>query len=482
MPDLTNPANALSRSTQLLQLLGSFWNESYAGRKLAADYCIGKNYAELQTFQILMEVVASVSRFTVPIYAKKNWVLFTFKRSEQLSGSGYRYQAPANLADCSLIVNRMTASSLTLTKEIDFEVSKDVVVFRKNPFQNSLISKRPIFDSKGNQIDTEAAVWLFYGDFDLQYIYTQFAYSLDLFLESSENYRTLLNAIWDAILVGSTYIDLSLILSVITDTPLVVEPEEMVVGIYDELTRKLVITDYHVYKLAPTANITVAVGQVLRAGDVLTDAWAVYDPSKVSAFPSASQVPAITLDQNLLQGAFSSDVTFSNKLVPINISVDANSRTKIDFELGGLPSDVQLFWDTTHNNGTAMGAISLAQLLDERYPPAQTPDPLGPNLPATVNPLAFLMQNVLRNNALVLTMNTGSFGPNALSFSVPQAFENVINPTTLLFILVKVLVSDSVAASDDSFGNFFESPDPMAESSPDSFVGPDGFIFSSPVG
>jgi hypothetical protein len=354
------------------------------------------------------------------------------------------YSHPPRLTDVSVIVNRISEPSVTLTKEIDFRVdaTNGAIEFREDPFSDPLNISYPVYDSAGNHIDNELQLWMFMADYDWQLLYEQFGYALNVYLESSENYKNLINLLWDSLVQGSTAEHLEYLLAIVSDTPLVIETSETVEVIHTETDRLLIITDRHVYIFGVTATPIVTVGQVLKSGDRMVDAFTIYRPHR-DTVPS-SVMPSISVGPGVLQGSYASELIFNNRDVELQVTIDPAGRTKIQWELGGIADDVNLFWDTVHFNGTTGSAISLAQLMDTRYPPAQSPDPTAVNLPTTVNPFTFLMTNVFRNNALVVVLNTRSFGTNALGTSTPRGFRQVIPAHNMVFVMVQIVLSDSI--------------------------------------
>lgn len=466
MADLNNPADALTRGKQLLGLLGTFWVSLYSGADTIAAYTNAKNQAELQSYRDLMEVVACTSRFSIPIYHRANWSILTVRQSQQLPGrlltfgSGAVYgNSPGNLGntyfygvspdrttdfpppnklkDVSVIVNRITEPSVTLVKDIDFLVDTSVpsIRFKDNPFNNPLIPTVPIYDQSGKQVDLELSLWLFMGDYDWGFIYEQFGYALGLYLDSSNNYRNLLNAVWDAVLQGSSTAHLRTILACMTDAALTLESTETVVDITTETDRKLIITDQHVYTFSLTATPVVTIGQVLTAGSRLVDSFKIYYPH--SDVLPVSDVPSLEMTTSMLLGSFQGSLVFANQVQPLTVTTDINGKTRVSFPLTGNASDIQLFWDQVHTNGTAPGAVSLAKLLDLRAPPVQSTEPQAANLPTTINPVDFLAKNVLRNNAIIVIFNTASFGPNALGTSYLQPLRQIMPPQAAIFFLTR---------------------------------------------
>jgi hypothetical protein len=105
-------------------------------------------------------------------------------------------------------------------------------------------------------------------------------------------------------------------------------------------------------------------------------------------------------------------LTFTNALTPVVVTT-VSGRTKVTWSLGGASGDVTTFWNTVHSNGIAGSNKTLAQLMDLR-PQPQSTDPDVNSLPSQVNPLDFMVKNVLRYSTLVILTKAASQGRWAL--------------------------------------------------------------------
>ena len=79
---------------------------------------------------------------------------------------------------------------------------------------------------------------------------------------------------------------------------------------------------------------------------------------------------------------------------------------------------------------------TLAHRLDRRVEKIGEPTALA--LPATINPLQFLVENVLRNNVTVVRVRVSDLGRNALGLHVARFFYKVIPPHTAVIFVVEV--------------------------------------------
>src|SRR5690606_26514515 len=135
----------------LLDIVGSFWAATYAGRDLVASYLFARAQEEKQSLSYLKEVIDSTSASTCPIFLTNIFYPLKIKRSEKnttnttllafdstaefgpqsTSGVVYEfgvpfqatsaaYPIPDNLISAPIITNRITDPSVTLINGVDY--------------------------------------------------------------------------------------------------------------------------------------------------------------------------------------------------------------------------------------------------------------------------------------------------------------------------------------------------------------------------
>ncbi len=487
----TYPGSDFDRSKLLLSLVGSYWARVYEGVNTVESILFARAQQEAQAHLDLLELIRCTSRYDVPLFHRDNWQLLTLRESElngpktsllrfgddavfghQPDGTYYlfgvpfgktssAFPLPEKLAECQYIFNRITEPSRSLTHGVDFTLDRDrqAIIFRDNPFADDLIPRRDVVDADGNVVDRECALWLFHGEFDLQYAYRHFGYLLGLQLQSSEEYKQLINAILDAAVGGTAQEQLESAVSALTGVPLVRERVETVEVVTQDAQRTLIVTDQHVYRFPLTAVPLVAVGDVVAAGDPLVEAIRFYELNR-------GQVPAglrsLAVGKQFLGQAFFADLTFSNETVPLIVEEDVDGYTKVSFAVSGWPLDVEKFWNDVHAKGIAAGE-TLAHLLDVRQSP--TGEPTADSLPATVNPLQFLIANVLRNNASIVIIKAAQLDTNGLGLAHARWLRKIIPPQSYLFVVVELEVSGDTITMDGpgtaTRPGYSESPDTL---------------------
>lgn len=111
------------------------------------------------------------------------------------------------------------------------------------------------------------------------------------------------------------------------------------------------------------------------------------------------------------------------------------SRTKVSFDVGGFPFDVEKFFDEIHARGVEKGE-TLAHLLDTRT--NQAGEPTAANLPPTINPLKFLAETALRGNAFVVRYSMSAFGENPAGVENVEFLRKIIPPHTAMLLLIEL--------------------------------------------
>lgn len=447
----------------LLQLVGSFWADTYAGNDLVAGVLHAKAQTQAQAHLDLLELLASMSRFTVPVFHTENWTLLPLRESElnatnlpKFNGaytfnSGIRFDAPqgidlyawstpAELVTANVITNRITDASVTYTAGSDFYLSDGAIWFHANPFMNPAVRIEEVFDGTA-VVDRIAYLWVYRGQFDLDTVYTQFGYVLGVKLKSSQQYRALLNASFDGLVAGTSAKTIEEFMSAVCDVPLALGTET-VRYVLKDTNKTWVVTDINAYSVSSNANVTVAVGDTVKAGDPFTDTLQFYDLNR-GTMPSTLNF--LSLSRGMLFADYTREIGFANTEVPLVVIETPGDYTRVEFELTGWPGDLERFWDETHARGVAANQ-TLAMLLDTRA--NKTTQPTAMSLPLRINPLKFLCSNLLRGNAFVITVRPVTFGPGALGLAAAKFLSKLIPPQTVCILLVTLEYTEDIVTMD----------------------------------
>lgn len=462
----------------LLRQLGSYWMYYFGDRDRLKLLLRGIGHQHGQQYLDLLNTVASLSRFDVNVFRTEDWYLLILSKSARDSvmnvynqpglvyNGGERYDETQSaeilyplplpieffgeFADAKYTMyNRILYPSKTWVRGLDFDIdtTRGVMRFREDPMTSDYVAKRYVYDDAGQIIDEEIGIWLYKGEFDLDEIYRRFGFAIGIQATSSEFYKGLCNAFWDSYVLGSNMAAFSQAISAMLGIPLVIEPTETVEVIREEADRKLVITDKHVYEFASTANVTVAVDDIVHAGEELTDAVDIIELN--SGLADYSSVPALSFDKNFLSGGYFAALTFENSFVDIEyLGQDADGKTVITFRVQGFPADIDKFFADIQTRGKMSGQQTLAELLDLREHPIT--QPLPGDLPAQINPLAFILESAGRNNLTIIKVKTSAIKANTPGLQIFKHFRHIVPPHTTFIVYVEITpAADTIVLPDE---------------------------------
>lgn len=409
--------------------------------------------------------------------------------------------------------NKLTYPTVALQQNIDFYIddARNVVVFSENPFDNPAIPRRAVADPATKVEDEEIVLFGFCGDYDYDYIFNQFAYAVDLKMKSSQGYKDLMNVVFDSFTAGGMSAkNLDLGLAAICGIPVVLDPQETVEVVTEDGHGVFIATDRHVYRYSADAAPLVSVGQRVFAGQALVDGFEVVEfrPTKYLSdngddLPTYRQtlndflatngleylsteaeeeillntedlcpirkkpLAALALDSGFVSSCFYGDLVFENKGVPLRVDTHHPSEyTYVDFELNGLPTDIRRFFDEVHIRGieahesvepcdrSAKKVGTLAHVLDRRKY-AET-EPKAADLPQLINPLQFLIENILRNNVFVVRITVSALGQNHLALYNIRQLRQLLPPQTAMIVVFEVKVTDDDASGADNVIEYVE--------------------------
>lgn len=459
MPALGKILDEIGLAESLFAGLGDFWTSHYGGRDQVRRYCRALADGVGQVGDDIAVAFNCINRNTVPTLRRFRWHRLAIRRSDRDSpaatllrygdgrtsaqfGGGYFYGTPGvfgdasyahdGVADVPLIFSRMEAPGTVLVDGIDYRVERDRIVFLADPFDDPAFAQIPIDG------DDELSLWLYRAGYDEGLVRDHVGFKVGLALPSSPAYLDLCNATLDAVAGGTAVEQLSRALAAATGTPIASADGEVVEEIGSDFGRPFVATDRAVYPLGAGASASVAPGDVLSAGDPLSDGFALAEFNRGVA---PGWLKAVALDGAMLARGAGAQVVFPKGEVPLSVSEDGG-YTRAEFPLGGRPEDVRAFWDAFHDRGVAAGR-TLAMCLDRR--PAPYGQPTAGSLPAAIDPLDFLVSNVLRGHAAAARIRVGSFGPSALGLGRLSLLRRISPPHVCLFIEVEAApLDDSV--------------------------------------
>src|SRR4029077_180826 len=197
----TYPGSDLDVPVRLLAQLGSFWADTYQGTLPVASVVAARGRLARQAANDIVELRDAVARTTVPLYHTQQWQPLNLLQSQRTGLTSY--PAPAGLADVKILTNRLTLPSRVLTRGLDFALADGLLTFSADPFSDPLVATEDILHG-ATVSDRQATLWAYHAEHDTDNVYLQFGYALGLNLGSSQAYKDLVNAVFDAYTDGGT--------------------------------------------------------------------------------------------------------------------------------------------------------------------------------------------------------------------------------------------------------------------------------------
>lgn len=444
----------LENDNKLMSLLGTFWTRMYAGQDQVKTVLRARADLEQANYVFFEEALQSFSRTEAPVFRTRPWFMIVLNLSE---ADGNTWEIPSSLIAADGLYSSLKNPDRVLQLGLDFVLEDGSITFRENPFEVGGWTTYPVFDSQGLQSDTSLTVWVRNGRFDTKNVYRHWGYVLGIYEESSEEYKHMLNVLFDAATGGTAIEQVTRFYSILTGLP-VARDHETVEAVYEQPDYTSIVTDKNVYRMKPGASVTVVPGDDLIPGDTMTSDLQFYEMHR-GGLPDWVKVLAI--DDGLLVGKYRSYLLFDNMELPVTVSEDESGNTAVKFPIGGFDYDVDKFWKAVKDRGLALGK-SLAETLDNREDPDTQPMP--ENIPDLINPALFLADNVLRGNVLMVYVRAAQ-AQSPLGLHPIRFLRRIIPPDALVLGILEVSeTKDKVILNAEGTTSIAVCPNPIVES------------------
>lgn len=414
---------------RLLRRLSSFWRVIFGKRPQLAGLYLGRAQAAAQAYLDFLEAYSCAVFRDIPVFHKELWRAFPVLESA-LTNSPIRYgegaaygdgtvygsassdlymKLPDRLKDVAFLHDDVVNPRATYCRGVDFQIEDGTISFMTNPFDDDRLAPAVLYED-GVAVDRGLTLWAQGCDMDSDFLIAHLGAALKLYLPSSETAKRIMVALADLYTRFPSVRYLNAFLAALVDAP--VADAETVEAVVDAPGR-CVVTDRHVYPVPPGAGVIVAPGDVLRAGDMLTDAVKVIELAYET--PGPDDFPAIA-GKRLLTGEYSRDLLFRN------ITSDSwMENGKFRFEVVGADDDVLKFWEAVD----AKGGL--------------------PGLGGRVNP-AEVIFDCLRGNGICVRLNAAGFGAYANPQLLNEFLRRALSPAvTVLSFIEAVTQSDDEA-------------------------------------
>jgi hypothetical protein len=486
--------NAQPYGTTLFNLLGDYWTRLYADSELLAKFSNGNGLAAAQTYLDFVETVLCLDRQNMPAYHREMFIPIVIKASEvntgvalkigqqpvvgigpQLDGDytgGDIFKVGGNAAlkdtlsyvintnvpfdkGIDSISNKLFSAEATLVSGKDFYVEGSVLFIdkTKDPFKSDRYMVREVSGANGTK-DYEILLWGSNALVDDDFTHTHYGYPLGRYDKDPEIYRKQINALWDLQFVGFDIQVVKRALATLINVPSINEDGEVVetiVGGQDG--ESYVVTDKHSYlvELPDTIMPHIIPGAVLLKGDYLTDAlkvyWNldttkfVYPPNdKITLSSFVADVPSLHLPKGVA-GNYSADsgiiVDWADSPITYE-GLDENGNWKIRFDLQANFGKSDIFWQEVWDRAEA-NSTDLAEVFAEFItgPAGNVGSVVG-----SINPLKYYMDNFLKANASIVTINFNSLPSSITSLRALTRLKSIVPAHTLLLLIGRLAITE----------------------------------------
>ncbi len=419
------PKDDLDTPSKAGALVGGYWIEVYEGKDQVEDLVSARSTLWQQARDEWEEVYRTKSRHLIDPFSIKNWLYFPILKSQGITTTklfgggrsygdstfnygdiiGYAWDLPTDVVSLSQIYNRISDPSVSMFEGIDFKIDTGLnkIIFNKDPFSNGGFANQTVNNQDGTT-DELLALWAFRPKIDKRSIQLIYGQPIDIDGRSSPEYKLFVNSVYDSLILGMSTGRLGLILSGALEVPVALENET--VELVTDDARKVIVTDKRVHFVPTNSEPIVSVGDKVVKGQSVTDALIIRELRRNA---NIDDIYAINLTRGFINNEFVYDLGFVNKEVVPTITSDDNGYTVFKFEVGGHPFDVENFWEMVHERGLA-NDYTLAQGLDKRVD--KVGEPSEESLPSTINPLRFLVDEMIPGGFTLVTISVDSINPD----------------------------------------------------------------------
>jgi hypothetical protein len=473
-----NLSKVVQNGTLVHNWLGSLWTQLFQDREFLRANNQAQGLLSAQLYLNFTETLNLLNRKEAPVFHRERWRMLTLKRSEQNTGKavaaqlGGRYtpkigaqnEAPFDLGSkvevggytavagvttyplrddvvdvVNTIADNIVTPSHVLVRGVDFYVEAGTLVFLgdNDPFTRG-------FPVRSVGDDEEVAIWVSDALIDKDFVFDFAGHVLGLRDVSSEFYAGYLNALWDMYNKGVPLAVFRSGIAAMLGEPFILEAQETVEDIVSGYEGIQVITDAHVYVVSSNSTLrsSVAVGNTLTWGELLTETIRVYDnldPTRLSGDseygPRArTDIDALFLPAGFFRTQMRHGLGLTWEIVPITLQgYDANGNPKLQFTVYGSDEDVNNFWEDfwayCEDNGISCTSCFSGYLRDTLLP-------VNNAVWGSLSPLEYFLYNFLKANLLIVAVDSDKLSVQGRqAMHLLSMLRDVIPAHVCLFVL-----------------------------------------------
>jgi hypothetical protein len=322
-----------STKQDIFEYLGFFWLRVFLDSEFVSGYSssIAVQFNDLaNAFDRLPEYF---SRYTIPLLETEDIHVFAFNEAD-LDRDAYHYGDPLTYGEGAqhgqklvrfnawkypfdtsyepaFLATSYAQPAEILQKDVDYHFEPGYLVFHKDPLELTTLDKFP--RSQDGVMFFQFTLWGFKVERDIRAVQNYFGIVGGLIGDTSPQYQTAVNVVWDLRVDGASRQNIVRLLAVATDTDYVSQ-DGTVTDIFVEGNRLCVQTENNVYTAPVGAEATVVTGQSVQRGDSVFDVFVIRQGKEAIDF---EEFEGLTLGPGYLGNQYGGSLLFVNDLVPV---------------------------------------------------------------------------------------------------------------------------------------------------------------------
>lgn len=427
--------------------LGSFWSTIFDKGALGAAVGYASSESLVQSYMDMVDVINSLSIYTIPEFSRQNVYPVIMRKSRfesyqehpeygsgayfgvqpdggrYLNGGSVRYGVAAKLGTSYFYpvtqgdvasfgvfaLNRLFEPSVTLCNGADFFQVDGGIVFAGSPFDNPLFPSRKVWDEASQSMDEEVVVWFCDIDRDTLNLYKQFGYTFTNFKRSSEQYKKVIQTVYEIVSRGPSIFRIDAFVSSVAGSPLIREAQETVESVSETPEGTIVATDLNVYQISSGAGLRpyVVPGATLAGGTPLLDIVEIVDTKQDGWWKGFEAIP-VRKDTFRGVGGFLSFPNREDRVAYLPKSPLYNPVYRgVTFGLIGSEEAAKRLWDAASENAVSLEEPYGFELFQKYGPPGGTELDFVNGATFSVNPARVLAEDIFPGCMLPIKLKTG---------------------------------------------------------------------------